>query len=57
MKRMRPRRGREESWGGWFPGVCDPGLCDGYAPHTLDLLHLFGVQEIDLISFQKQDRT
>jgi hypothetical protein len=26
------------------PGSDDPGLCDGYAPHTSDLLHPVGVQ-------------
>ncbi len=26
------------------PGVCDPGLCDGYAPHTLNCCTPEGVQ-------------
>ena len=30
------------SWGGCCPGVCYPGLWDGYAPHTSDLLHSVG---------------
>ena len=31
-RRMRPLRGRERMWAGRVPGVCDPGLYDGYAP-------------------------
>ena len=31
--------------GRMVPGVCDPGLCYGYAPHTLKMLHPDGVQQ------------
>ena len=31
---MRPLQGRVRPWGGRVPGVCDPGLWDGYALHT-----------------------
>ena len=45
---MRPLRGREELWGGWLPGVWDPGLCDGYAPHTLICCPPQGAEKNDL---------
>ena len=49
---MRPLRGREESWGGCFPEVYDPGLCYGYAPHTLICCTPEGVQWEELRSLR-----
>jgi len=47
------------SWGGCVPGVYDPWLYDGYAPHTSDLLHptgaIFSVMSVLLEEPMKMD--
>ena len=39
LKADAPPAGSRKVSGRRVPGVCDPGLLSGYAPHTSDLLH------------------